>query len=356
LASLLLGVCALSLVVGLLQVSKPDDAAPGAKEAPRASRQAEDDGDFSTLAGSRLLRGNHLALINITGPIMMEEGEQGPSSLFSSDSMAMAARKALDKAAKDDAVKGVLIRIDSPGGTVAMSQELNAAVTRVRNKKPVVASLGDIAASGGYYTACAADKIVANPGTLTGSIGVILSTLNFRQLLSEKLGVQPVVIKSGRYKDILSPYRQLGEDERKLLQDMIDTSYQQFLNAVLTGRTRQAGTPQEKKALASRIRAVADGRVLVATDAVKQGLVDEIGDLHAAKQLLDKMAKSRFRLAGDEDLPLLESGAGRNLWDWLNLAQTAAARHSATSSPASWLHQSLPVSMRYPNQPLWIKE
>lgn len=293
-----------------------------------------------------------ILLVEISGPIMMD-APQDSTGFFESDTNAVAARKALDYAADDDNIKAVLLRINSPGGTVGMSQELNLAVQRVREKKPVVASLGDIAASGGYYTACAADKIVSNPGTLTASIGVIISSLNLKGLMVDKLGVKPVTIKSGKYKDILSPYREPKESELALIQEIIDTSYQDFLGAVVDGRTRFVTDESEKADLIQRIESVADGRVVSGEQALDVGLVDMIGDLDAAWTLADEMAKERFNLKGDKRLPLEKLEAKAGLLDYLGISFKLPDFIKPEVNPYKDL---LPFSARYPNQPLWIME
>ena len=146
---------------------------------------------------------------------------------------------ALDGLAKNDAIRAVVLRVESPGGGVAPAQEIYAAVQRVREKKPVVASLGGVAASGGYYIASACDVIVANPGTLTGSIGVIMQTGNVSELL-KKLGIQGVTVKAGRFKDIGSPLREMSEEEKRLL----DTE-QRAVRGPQTDLERSAGSAGE---------------------------------------------------------------------------------------------------------------
>ena len=135
-------------------------------------------------------------------------------------------------------VKAIVLRIDSPGGGVVPSQEIHDAVKRVKNKsnKAVIASMGTVAASGGYYIAAATDRIIANPGSLTGSIGVIMETANLEGLL-KKIGVEGVVIKSGRFKDVGSPLRKMSDEERKLLQSVMDDVHHQFIQAVADGRS-----------------------------------------------------------------------------------------------------------------------
>ncbi len=174
----------------------------------------------------------------------------------------------------------LLLRIDSPGGTVGDSQEIHEALLRLREKGcHVVASFGNISASGGVYVGVAADKIVANPGTITGSIGVILRGNNLSKLL-ERIGIRFETVKSGVFKDILSPDRALTAEERNLLQSLIDSSYSQFVNAVAKGRQLS----QEK------VYEFADGRVFTGEQAKELGLVDEIGDEDSARRLAAKLA------------------------------------------------------------------
>jgi protease-4 len=169
----------------------------------------------------------------------------------------------------------LLLRIDSPGGTVGDSQEIHAALKRLRaGGCHVVASFGNISASGGVYVGVAAEKIVANPGTITGSIGVILRGNDLSRLL-ERVGIRFETVKSGLFKDILSPDRALTEAERSLLQDLIDASYGQFVAAVAAGR----GLSEEA------VRAFADGRVFTGAQALELGLVDALGDEEEARRL-----------------------------------------------------------------------
>ena len=174
----------------------------------------------------------------------------------------------------------LLLRIDSPGGTVGDSQEIHAALLRLRDQGcKVVASFGNISASGGVYVGVAADAIVSNPGTITGSIGVILRGNNLSELL-QKIGVRFETVKSGAYKDILSPDRALSPEERALLQSLIDSSYDQFVTAVAEGRNLEP----------TKVRGFADGRVFSGAQAKDLGLVDELGDEEAARRLAARLA------------------------------------------------------------------
>ena len=174
----------------------------------------------------------------------------------------------------------LLLRIDSPGGTVGDSQEIHAALLRLRAKGcRVVASFGNISASGGVYIGVAAESIVANPGTITGSIGVILRGNDLSKVF-ERIGIRFDTVKSGVYKDILSPDRPLSPEERALLQELIDSSYGQFVRVVAEGRSLTEET----------VRGFADGRVFSGEQAKTLGLVDELGDEDHARRLAARLA------------------------------------------------------------------
>jgi protease-4 len=181
---------------------------------------------------------------------------------------------ALERFRKQDGTVAVVVRVDSPGGAVAPSQEIYDAVWRVRERKPVIASLGNVAASGGYYVASAANVIFADPGTVTGSIGAIMS-VPFYAPLAEKVGVAEQVVKSGRFKDTGQPLRPMTADERVLLQAMVDDVLTQFVEAVARGRGMEA----------TRVRELADGRIYSGTQARAVGLVDRLGGLADATRL-----------------------------------------------------------------------
>ncbi|MEQ1681152.1 MAG: signal peptide peptidase SppA [Nitrospira sp.] len=203
---------------------------------------------------------DRIALIRVEGVILDSQTTIGELKRFS----------------ENPSIKAIVIRIDSPGGGVVPSQEIYNAVKRVRSKhnKAVIASMGSVAASGGYYIAAATDRIVANPGTLTGSIGVIMETANVEGLL-QKIGVEGVVIKSGKYKDVGSPLRKMSADERGLLQGVMDDVHKQFIEAVAEGRSLELRAAQ----------ALADGRIFTGRQAKEAKLVDELGDLEDAIQL-----------------------------------------------------------------------
>jgi protease-4 len=185
----------------------------------------------------------------------------------------------LIKFRKNEKIKAIVLRIDSPGGAVGPAQEIYAEVKKVQREKKVLVSMGSVAASGGYYVACAADKIMANPGSITGSIGVIVESLNVEDLL-RKIGLRSEVIKSGRHKDIGSPLRKMTPGERRLLQGVLDNVHEQFIQAVAEGRK----LPPEK------VRNLADGRIFSGDQAKKLGLVDELGNLQDTIAMAAKMA------------------------------------------------------------------
>jgi protease-4 len=186
----------------------------------------------------------------------------------------------LKKFGKDDSVKAIVLRIDSPGGGVGPSQEIYEEVKKVRAKKPVLASMGALAASGGYYIACAAQRVYANPGTMTGSIGVIMPFMNVKDLV-EKIGVKGMTVKSGTFKDIGSPLRDMTPLERELLQAVVDNVHLQFVNAVADGRNLDR----------QDVLQIADGRIFTGEQAKELGLVDVLGNLEDAISDAGKLGK-----------------------------------------------------------------
>jgi protease-4 len=180
---------------------------------------------------------------------------------------------------EDDSIKAIVLRINSPGGGAAPSQEIYSEVLKTVKVKKVVASMGSIAASGGYYVAACADRIMASPGTITGSIGVIIGYTNFKELL-DKIGLAPVVIKSGKYKDIGSPVREMSDEEKKIIQDFTVQVHDQFISAIAEGR----------KLKRSAVETMADGRIMTGETAKNLGLIDELGNFEDAVALAGKLA------------------------------------------------------------------
>ena len=191
-----------------------------------------------------------------------------------------AAVRELREHTDNPAIKAVVLRVNSPGGVVAPTQEIFAAIQRARKAgKPVVAALGAVAASGGYYVAAAADRIYANPGTLTGSIGVVMQMANLEGLL-KKVGVEYVVVKAGAYKDVGNFARTMSPEERKMLQALLDDVYSQFVDAVAEGRGLER----------TEVLAFAEGRIYSGQQALTLKMVDELGGFEDAVEAAGKLA------------------------------------------------------------------
>jgi protease IV len=211
--------------------------------------------------------GDRIAMIPIEGVI--------------DEDMAKVVNRHLKQYGEDSRIKAIILRVESPGGGVAASQEIYTEVRRLKQekKKKIVVSMGSVAASGGYYLAAPADIIFANPGSVTGSIGVIAEWINYKDL-AEWAKLKPVVFKSGEFKDTGSPTRDLTERERIFFQSMIDELYGQFLRAILEGRTGRGTTGNEINE--ERLRALADGRVYTGETALRNGLIDAVGNYEDA--------------------------------------------------------------------------
>jgi protease-4 len=213
--------------------------------------------------------GDRVALVEISGAIYSSQGviEQ------------------LRRCEADPSVKAIVLRVNSPGGAVAPVQEIYNAINRIQKK--VVVSMGATAASGGYYIACAGDRIFANPGTLTGSIGVIMQFRKWGELM-KKIGVQSEVIKSGKYKDAGSPFRELTPEEQELFQDVIDDVHQQFLEAIMESR-------QDAELTREQMEEIADGRIMSGRQALERKLIDQLGDLNDAIEYAGQLAGIKGR-------------------------------------------------------------
>lgn len=179
--------------------------------------------------------------------------------------------KQLHDFGKNDKIKSVLVRIDSPGGVVGPSQEIWSAVKKLKEKKPVIVSMGSVAASGGYYIAVPASLIYANPGTITGSIGVLMKFANLEGLMG-KVGMKSFTLKTGKYKDVGSTARKMNAEERAMLQAVIENTHSQFVRAVAEGRK----LPEVK------VREIADGRIFSGEQALAHGLIDRLGTMEDA--------------------------------------------------------------------------
>ncbi len=237
---------------------------------------------MSVLEGGGLPGGQKVAIVEVEGIII--------------DSETLV--QELNDHRDNPSVRAVVVRVNSPGGVVAPTQEIYAAIQRVRKTgKPVVASLGSVAASGGYYVATAADRIYASPGTLTGSIGVVMQMANVEGLL-KKVGVEYVVVKSGQYKDIGNFARQMTPDERRILQAVLDDVYSQFVEAVASGRKLDRDT----------VAGFADGRIVSGQQAKELRMVDTLGGL-------DDAIEGAAKLAGLPPKPKLLLPRRRS-WPW----------------------------------------
>lgn len=179
---------------------------------------------------------------------------------------------------EDDSIKAIVLRIESPGGSVGPAQEIFREVRKTIKKKKIVASMGTIAASGGYYIAAGANGIMASPGTITGSFGAIMGYTNFQDIL-EKIGLVPIVIKSGEYKDIGSRSRKMTETEQKMLQNLVDRIHSQFISAISEGRNMDP----------AKVASLADGRLFLGEEAKELGLIDRLGNIEDAIEWAGRM-------------------------------------------------------------------
>jgi protease-4 len=258
------------------------------------------------------------------------------------DEMAKKVNRHLKQYGADARVKAIILRVDSPGGGVSASQEIYREVKRVKEEKQkkVVVSMGSVAASGGYYIACPADKIFANPGTVTGSIGVIAEWINFKDL-AEWAKVKPVVFKSGEFKDTGSPTRDLTEREKQYFQGMINELYAQFVGAVADGRKGRGVEGAE--ITDDRVRGLADGRVYTGESALKYGLIDAIGNYEDAVKETAKMVN----IKGDPQIVTPpKPREGISILDLL-LGATRIKELSPSSLPAQLSEMDTSVRFKY---------
>jgi len=260
---------------------------------------------------SRFAFGDKIAIVEIRGVITQSSG----------------VIEEIHQYLEDDGVKAIILRIDSPGGGVGPSQEIHREILKVKGKKKIVTSMGSVAASGGYYIACASDLIVANPGTITGSIGVIMEFTNIEELF-KKIGIKGVVVKSGEHKDIGSPFREMTPEEKRIIQEVIDSVHQQFIKAVAEGR----------KLDRAKVTEIADGRILTGEQAKQLGLVDQIGNFDDA---IDATAK----LVGIEGKPdILYPKRKFSIWELL-VRETVSAVLETLQEKGFELNYRLGLSM-----------
>ncbi|MDK2973497.1 MAG: protease [Candidatus Sumerlaeota bacterium] len=236
--------------------------------------------------------------------ILEVEGVLGEGPAYGADTKRL--REAVERWTDDPSIKGMVIRINSPGGGVSATQDLYHAVEKFAAEKPVVVSMGDVAASGGYYLAMAADEVYANSGTLTGSVGVILSFWGYQEL-TDKIGLEPRTVKSGQFKDIGSGSRPMTEEEKALLNDMIQDVYEQFYAVVYDARAeiardviaRNSGRPVASvtdEEVDDYLRSYCDGRIFSGNQALEYGMVDKLGTLDEAIEAM----KSRLGISAED--------------------------------------------------------
>lgn len=237
---------------------------------------------------------NKIAVIYVDGVIM---GGRGQGGFLSDAGGTDAIIRQLHEARDDAAVKAIILRVNSPGGSAPASQELGSEIKKLRaGGKIIVTSMGDVAASGGYWIAAVTDKIYANPATMTGSIGVYIPYSNWEELY-KKIGINQEKIKSGPHKDILSPERQMTAEERAIIQGMVDELYNQFVAVVAEGRHMDP----------AKVRQLADGRIYTGSQAKELGLVDELGTMYDA---IDCAAQ----LAGIQGKPEIKEYGKQSPW------------------------------------------
>lgn len=252
-----------------------------------------------------------IAVIKIYGPIQF--GDQG--NMFQPQSSVESWLQELKAIESNSDVKALILRINSPGGTVGASQEFFEAVQLYKEKTnvPVIASIADMGTSGAYWIALSADVIFANPGSMIGNIGVILGNLNFEDL-AKKLGVHYQVFKSGQYKDILSSWRTPSDQEDKILQNMVDNIHLQFIDVLATSRGFNKDTAEE----------LANGQIFTGTQAKNMGLIDNVGSLQAAVTF----AKKEFNLPEDAEPTSMR---GNPFKQWINSFKSLESLFSVLS-------------------------
>ena len=268
-----------------------------------------------------------IAVISLSGTITT-----GDSSLLSGSTInPQLVRDYLTRAEKDTAVKAIVLHIESPGGEIAPCQEILWEIEKVGEAKTIVVSMGGMAASGGYYISTKADKIVALPTTMTGSIGVISQVTNIEGLL-DKLGIQIEIFKGGKYKDMYSGFREMTPEEKEIVQQMIDEYYESFVDVVAEGR----GLSREE------VRNLATGQIYTGTEAKKLGLVDELGDLNTAIDLAAGLAGIEAPIVDYYQPPAL------TLWSLLGFVNAIQARISGLSAQDIVLLEILNHNYRQP--------
>lgn len=295
-----------TLIAGLLIALCTVTAIGSWRQAPPQKTESSEGSSFS---GKFMQTQAHIGVIDVEGTIMYSSGSGFGASGASAERIVNAIRQA-----EKDGVKGLLLKINSPGGTASASQAIYQELLRVRKDGniKIIAAMGDVAASGGYYIACAAEKIYANPATITGSIGVISQSTKLEGLY-KKVGLEAEIIKSGKHKDIGSPYRDMTTEERQILQALIDDTYEDFIGAVAQGREMKIDV----------IRPLADGRIYTGNQAKKHKLVDELGGYTVAMTALKKITQA-------PKSPVIKNYSKPGIEDVWSMLGAEAARWSPT--------------------------
>ena len=323
LALAILVVCILCFIAGLFIPAKNKEELP----------KTQTNNVFSNM---NTVNGDRIAFLNIEGPI---SADVAPSSFWNTTFSIYDFIDSLEKATKDNKVKAIIIRINSPGGTVAASQDIYDAVLRAREVKPVIVSMADVCASGGYYIASAADRIVAQKGTMTGSIGVIFNFVDVADL-ANKVGITSNVIKSGQYKDAGSMYRKITPAEKALFGSTVNMAYGQFVSAITVGRIKRPDDRYKdiaKKDLTLNIlKSHADGRVFLGEEAYKLGFVDKLGSLYDAKILAEE-------IVGKSNLPMVSYNKMSGLKSMLMGVENRLPNQIKEVIPFSYTHNSQPL-------------
>lgn len=321
LALAVIALCLLSLVLGIFYPAANKQQSP----APISANSVFEGVDTT---------GDRIALLNIDGVISAEEPASAWSSSFSAENFIAS----LKKAQEDKKVKAILIRINSPGGTVAASQDIYDSIMAARKYKPIVVSMADVTASGGYYISSAADRIVAQKGTMTGSIGVIFNFMDFADL-ENKIGVNSNVIKSGKYKDAGSADRKMTQEEKALFQSSIDMAYKQFIEDISAGRISRDdnyNSPKQNLSMET-LKKYADGRVFLGEEAYNLGFVDAIGSQATAVTIASEMAGYK------KDMPVVPYAKTSSLKSFLMSVDGVFHKPLKEMLPFSYSHGARPL-------------
>ena len=311
LGRMLLLICFVSLIVGTFIIA---GSGPSDETVASGSNNPFSTLDFGNEDG--------IAVVNVYGVISFASEEQSSFPSFGSlDSGADGTVRLLRQIRNTDKVKAVVLRVNSPGGTVAASQEIYDEVKALKESgKKVVVSMGDVAASGGYYISAPANYIFASPGTMTGSIGVIMSLMDYEPVL-KKIGLDYRIFKSGKFKDMGAGYREMSEEEKAMLQRMVMGSWKQFVGAVADGRIIDTEVDGRKVVITDRKvleTEICQGQIFLGTEALELGLVDELGGLH------DAISKAGVLAGLGKNPHIIRTGASDGLSKFLSMFQAMA--------------------------------